>query len=256
MAAAPRIVTGQRATPTPTVAARRTQPVRVRSHTSTYGTSTSHAYGGGTSHTNAYGGTTTGAYGAGAVHTTPYGTTADSLCVSSACYLLWVPSTCYRGLLRNNVLQLHLWLDCGCRSRGRDSRHGRWRRRSLFQVPAPKARAPTMQATQRARPTRALLTPTPRLPTLMWRQRTPMLRLRMLMSLLPMRVSLLRAPPTSRIRWVQFMGRYLPAASVPTSREVEPTICAATPGSARPMVRTASSIALSQHRKRGRVRQI
>ena len=56
-------------------------------------------------------------------------------------------------------------------------------------------------------------------------------------------------PPTSRIRWAQFMGRYLPAASVPKSREVEPIICAATPGSVRPMVRTVYFIAWCPHRK-------
>ena len=84
--------------------------------------------------------------------------------------------------------------------------------------------------------------------TLMRRRPTPMLLLRMLMPPLPMRMSL-RAPPTSRIRWAQFMGRYLPAASVPRSREVEPTICAATRGSARPTVRTGSSIAWCRHRK-------
>ena len=102
------------------------------SHSSTYGTSTSHAYGGGTSHTNAYGGTTSGAYGAGAVHTTPYGTTA-----SASAYhppvppcLLWIPSTYYRGLLRNRVLQLRF--DWRRRSRRRCSRHGRWRRRGFL----------------------------------------------------------------------------------------------------------------------------
>ena len=100
----------------------------------------------------------------------------------------------------------------GRRSRRRRSRHGRWRRRSLFQVPAPKARAPTMQATQPARPTRTLLTPTLRLPTLMPRRRTPMLPLRTLMSPLPMRVSL-RAPPTSRIRWAPLYGA-LPAGCI------------------------------------------
>ena len=102
--------------------------------------------------------------------------------------------------------------------------------------PAQKARAPTMQATQLARPTRALPTPTLRLRMLMRRPQTPMRRPRT--PIPPLRTRVLRAPPMVRIRWVQFMRRYLPAASVPRYREAEPTICAATPGSVRPMVRT------------------
>ena len=109
-----------------------------------------------------------------------------------------------------------------------------------------------LRATQPARLTRALPTPTLRPPTLMRRRRTLMLLLRMLTSPLPMRVSR-RAPPTSRIRWAPLMRRCLPAASVQRSREVGPIICAATPGSVRPMVRTASSIAWCRHRKGVRI---
>jgi hypothetical protein len=46
------------------------------SHSNVYGGGTTHYAWGGTTHTNVYGGTTSARYGAGAVHTTPYGTTA------------------------------------------------------------------------------------------------------------------------------------------------------------------------------------
>ena len=103
--------------------------------TNAYGTSTSHAHGGGTSDTNAYGGTTSAKQLWGSADTLRrYGIRIpDGFCISSARYLLWVPSTCYRGLLRNNMLQLQLWLDCGCRRCRRCSRRGRWDRRGLFQ---------------------------------------------------------------------------------------------------------------------------
>ena len=101
------------------------------SHSSAYGTSSSHAYGGGTTHTNAYGGTSSGKAGYGAEHTTPYGTTASASAYHPPDCLLWVSSAYNRGLLPDGVLQLRF--DWGGRSRGRGSRHGRRRRRRLFQ---------------------------------------------------------------------------------------------------------------------------
>lgn len=47
------------------------------SHTSGWGTSTSHSFGEGTSHTNVYGGTTAHAYGEGTEHTNTYGGSAE-----------------------------------------------------------------------------------------------------------------------------------------------------------------------------------
>ena len=111
--------------------------------TNAYGGSATHTAGQGTTATNAYGGsayhaqgsgttTATNAYGGSATHYAGYGTVATSLCVSSTHCLLWVSSARNRGLLPNRVLQLRF--DWGGRSRGRYSRHGRGRRRSLVQV--------------------------------------------------------------------------------------------------------------------------
>ena len=231
--------------------------------TNAYGGSATHTAGQGTTATNAYGGsayhaegsgttTATNAYGGSATHYAGYGTVATSSSGQTAS--AYHPPTAYYGYhppttaayYGTSVLQLYLRLDCRCRSRRRCSRHGRWRRRSLFQGQRPKAQAPTMQATQPARQTRALPTPTLPLRMPMRRQPTPMRRPRTPMPPLPMRVA---AAPTSRIRWAQFMGRYLPAASVPRSQAVEPIICAATPGSVRPMVRMVSFTAWCPHRK-------
>ena len=215
------------------------------SHTSTYGTSTSHAYGGGTSHTNAYGGTTTGAYGAGAVHTTPYGTTAYASAYHppAAYYGYHPPATaayyqtgCYNCVSTGGAAAAGAVVGMAVGAAAASSNTSA-QSASAYSAgySAGAANASTANATLRLR-------------MLMRRQQTPMRPRRTPMSPLPMRV-LLRAPPTSRIRWAQFMGRYLPAASVPTSRGAEPIICAVTPGSVRPMVRMVSSIAWCPHRR-------
>src|SRR5271169_574193 len=108
-------------------------------------------------------------------------------------------------------------------------------------TPAPPLAMPTVRATPPARPTPALLTPTPLLPTRMRRPPTPM-------PPLPMRMWP-PLTPTSRMRWARFTGRYQPVASRPASREVEPTICAATRGSARPTARTGCTTAWCPLRK-------
>ena len=172
-----------------------------------YGGSAYHAAGSGTTTaTNAYGGSATHYAGGGTVATNSYGQTA------------YRPPTAYYGYHPPTTVAYYGTSCYNCNS---GSTAGAAAAGAIVGIAvgaaeplprlAPKARAPTMQVTPPARPTRALPTPMlqrtlmPRQGTLMLRQRTPMWRPRMLMPPLPMRTSL-PAPPTSRIRWAQFMG--------------------------------------------------
>ena len=97
----------------------------------------------------------------------------------------------------------------------------------------PRVPAPTLRAIRPVRPTPVRLTLMPLPPT-------PMLRLPMPMLL---RLTPIWPLPTPAMRWARSKQCYLPVASRPTSQEVEPTICAAIPGSSRPTAQTASTIA-------------
>ncbi len=227
------------------------------SHTSAYGTSTSHAYGGGTcphKRVRRYnfwkGWVWRGTYqrlrrnhgrslwGGRSTHH-PVRNDGRCLCVSSTHCLLCVSSARNGGLLPNRLLQL--CFDWWGRGRGSCSRHGRWRCCRLFPGQFPK----------RERLQCRLLS---------WRRQYERCQCCGFECQCGGRQCQCRGgdantaanavarQPTARIRWAQFMRRYLPVASVPMSRQVEPIICAATPGSVRPLGRTECCTASSQHR--------